>query len=98
MLAFACRKNKKSFVFFASLCVIICLPEEGVLLCLLSTVDPSAEQRQVPSMGPAHRKECKRMSPTFPLSCLWQLKVGIFLVTPLATFSPALLAPPFVLL
>lgn len=51
-----------SFVFFASLCVIICLPEEGTLLCLLSTIDSSAEQRQASSMGSAHRKECKRMA------------------------------------
>lgn len=51
-----------SLVFFAFLCVIICLAEKGMLLCLLSTVDPSAEQRQAPSMGPAHRKECKGMA------------------------------------
>lgn len=40
-----------SFVYFSG--VIICLPEEGWLLCLLSTVDPSAEQRQAPMTGPA---------------------------------------------
>lgn len=46
-------------------------------------------------MGPAHRKECKGCLSTHPLSCLWQLKVGIYLATPLATpFLRALLVPP----
>lgn len=78
-----------SFAYFASLCVIICLPEEGSLLCLLSTIDPSAEQWQAPMTGPAPQEgmQAKQMSWHGPLSCLWQLKVGIFLAIPFSVLS-----------